>query len=53
MVSRLVSEPQSQQYITDAGVDPQQLLVETPQRVAGLSDVAPEVFRRYFQQCGL
>jgi len=53
MISRLVSESQSQQYIADAGVDSQRLLAETPQRVAGLADVAPEVFRRYFQQCGL
>lgn len=53
MIARLVGEPQSQQYITAAGVDPKQLMAETPQRVAGLADVAPEVFRRYFQQCGL
>lgn len=53
MVARLLTEPQSQRFVADAGVDPQRLLAETPQRVAGLADVAPEVFRRYFQQCGL
>jgi GMP synthase (glutamine-hydrolysing) len=53
IISRLASEAQSQQYITDAGVDPKQLVAETPARVAELSEVATEVFRRYFQQCGL
>jgi GMP synthase (glutamine-hydrolysing) len=53
MIARLVGEQLSQQYIADAGVDPQQLLSETPQQVAGLAELAPEVFRRYFQQCGL
>jgi GMP synthase (glutamine-hydrolysing) len=53
IIQRLLSEPQSQQYIAESGVDPKQLLAETPQRVAALSEVAQEVFGRYFQQCGL
>ncbi len=53
IISRLVNEPQSQAYIAEAGIDPKQLLAETPQRVASLSEVANEIFRRYFQQCGL
>jgi GMP synthase (glutamine-hydrolysing) len=53
IIQRLANEPQSQQYIAEAGVDPKQLVAETPTRVAELSDVATEVFGRYFQQCGL
>jgi GMP synthase (glutamine-hydrolysing) len=53
IIQRLATEPQSQQYIVAAGTDPKQLVAETPTRVSELSDVATEVFRRYFQQCGL
>src|SRR5262245_22536069 len=37
IISRLASEPQSQQYIVEAGCDPKQLLAETPARVAALA----------------
>src|SRR5262249_53642779 len=53
MISRLLSEPQFQQYVIDAGVDPKQVVAETAKRVAGLADVAQDVFGRYFQRCGL
>jgi GMP synthase (glutamine-hydrolysing) len=53
IIQRLASEPQSMEYIAGAGIDPKQLVAETAARVAELSDVATEVFRRYFQQCGL
>jgi GMP synthase (glutamine-hydrolysing) len=53
MIQRLATEPQSQQYFAAAGVDPKQLVAETGARVAQLSETATEVFRRYFQQCGL
>jgi GMP synthase (glutamine-hydrolysing) len=53
IIQRLATEPQSQQYIVAAGTDPKQLVAETPTRVSELSEVATEVFRRYFQQCGL
>jgi len=53
MISRLLSEPQFQQYVIEAGVDPKQVVAETATRVAGLADVAQDVFGRYFQRCGL
>ena len=53
IISRLLSEPQSQQYIAEAGVDPKQSPGGDAAACRGLADVAPEVFRRYFQQCGL
>jgi GMP synthase (glutamine-hydrolysing) len=53
IIQRLASEAQLLKYIADAGVDPKQLVAETPARVADLSDVATEVFGRYFRQCGL
>src|SRR5262249_59309606 len=53
IIARLLSEPQSQQYVVEAGVDPKQVLAETAPRVAALADVAQDVFGRYFQQCGL
>ena len=53
MIQRLATEPQSQEYIAAAGVDPKQVVAETGARVAQLSETATEVFRRYFQQCGL
>jgi hypothetical protein len=53
IISRLLTEPQSQQYAVQAGVDPKQVLAETAARVAALADVTQDVFVRYFQQCGL
>src|SRR5262245_43541363 len=53
IISRLVNEPESHRYITEAGVDPKELLAKTAGHVAELADVAHEVFGRYFGQCGL
>ena len=53
IIQRLATEPQSQQYIVAAGVNPKQLLAETSQRISGAAEVAQDVFGRYFQQCGL
>jgi GMP synthase (glutamine-hydrolysing) len=53
IIQRLATEPQTMEYIVGAGVDPKQLVAETATRVSELSEVATEVFRRYFQQCGL
>jgi GMP synthase (glutamine-hydrolysing) len=53
IIQRLATEPQTMEYIAGAGVDPKQLVAETAARVSELSEVATEVFRRYFQQCGL
>src|SRR5262249_39360545 len=53
IIQRLASESQSQQYIADAGVDPKQLVAETPTRVSELAEAATEVFPRSFQHCGL
>ena len=40
-------------YMQEAGVDPAQVVAEAGQRVAAISDVAQDVFRNYFQHCGL
>jgi GMP synthase (glutamine-hydrolysing) len=53
IISRLLTEPQSLQYVVEAGVDPKAVLAETATRVSALADVAQDVFGRYFQQCGL
>src|SRR5262249_13631558 len=53
IISRLVNEPEPHRYITEAGVDPKELLAKTAGHVAELADVAHEVFGRYFGQCGL
>jgi len=53
MIGRLATEPESRDYITQAGVDPQKLVAESPARVRELSDVARRVFSNFFGQCGL
>jgi GMP synthase (glutamine-hydrolysing) len=53
IVGRLVTEPESREYITQAGVDPQKLLAETPARVRALNEVAQQIFAAFFGQCGL
>jgi GMP synthase (glutamine-hydrolysing) len=53
IISRLASEPESQRYIREAGVDPQRLIAETPEHVRRLSEVTHRVFTEYFRQCGL
>lgn len=53
IIGRLTSEAESQQYIREAGVDPQQLNTDSAGRVRALTDVAQKIFTRYFQQCGL
>ncbi len=53
IVGRLVAEPESRDYIAQAGVDPQQLLAETPGHVRKLTDTALRVFSSFFGQCGL
>lgn len=53
IIGRLVSEPESRDYIVQAGVDPQKLLTETPAQVRGLTDTALRIFSGFFGQCGL
>jgi GMP synthase (glutamine-hydrolysing) len=53
MIGRLVAEPESRRYLTDAGADPDALLAETPEHVQRLGEIAPQVFSRFFSQCGL
>ena len=53
IIGRLASEPESQRYIREAGVDPERLVAETPQHVRRLADVTHRVFTEYFRQCGL
>ncbi len=53
IIQRLATEPESMKYIQEAGVDPKQLLADTPRRVQAISDLAHDVFTNYFRQCGL
>ena len=53
IIARLTSETESQQYIRDAGIDPQQLNTESSAHVRTITDVAQQIFTRYFRQCGL
>lgn len=53
IISRLATEPDSQRYITEAGADPKQLVADSAKHVAALTEVADQVFGRFFQQCGL
>lgn len=53
IIGRLATEPDSQRYIVEAGADPKQLVAESPKRVAALTEVAEQVFGRFFQNCGL
>src|SRR4029453_9005459 len=52
-IQRLATEPQSQEYITGAGVDPKQLVAETATRVSELSEAATGGLRGSLQQCRL
>lgn len=53
MIGRLASEPDSNRYMTEAGVDPKALVVESAKHVRPLNEVAQRVFSSYFSQCGL
>lgn len=53
MIGRLATEPESRAYITEAGVDPQKLINESPAHVRRLNDVVQRVFSSFFSQCGL
>ena len=53
IIARLSSEAESQQYIREAGVDPQQLNTDSPAHIRTVTDTAQTIFTRYFQQCGL
>jgi GMP synthase (glutamine-hydrolysing) len=53
IIARLTTEPESQQYIREAGADPQEVNAESPGHVKALTDVAQDIFTRYFRQCGL
>src|SRR5262249_60461383 len=53
MIGRLVSEPASRAYITQAGGDPQALLAQSGAHVRRLEGVAQRVFDSFFSQCGL
>jgi len=53
IIQRLAQEPESQQFMTQAGADVKQIVAETPARVRDLTDTAQRVFENYFSQCGL
>ena len=53
IIGRLVAETESREYITQAGVDPQKLLAETPAGVRTAGEVAQRVFAGFFGLCGL
>jgi GMP synthase (glutamine-hydrolysing) len=53
MIQRLVSEPESRDYIAQAGVDPASLLVDAGTHVRRLGAVVQKVFAEFFSQCGL
>jgi GMP synthase-like glutamine amidotransferase len=53
IIGRLASEPDSRQYVTAAGIDPDRLAADAAARVRALTDVTQRVFTEYFRQCGL
>jgi GMP synthase (glutamine-hydrolysing) len=53
MIARLMSEPESRDFVVGAQVDPQAVLAETGAHVRDLGDVAARVFSNFFAQCGL
>jgi GMP synthase-like glutamine amidotransferase len=53
MIGRLATEPETRAYITEAGVDPQKLVTESPAHVRRLNEVVQRVFSSFFSQCGL
>jgi GMP synthase (glutamine-hydrolysing) len=53
MIQRLVSEPESRDYIARAGMDPARLLVDAGTHVRRLGTVVQKVFSEFFAQCGL
>jgi GMP synthase (glutamine-hydrolysing) len=53
IIARLAAEPESRDYIAQAGVDPQKLVAETPAFVRRLTETAQRIFSSFFGQCGL
>src|SRR5262249_8654702 len=53
MIQRLVSEPESRDYIARAGMDPARLLVDAGTHVRRLGTVVQKFFSEFFAQCGL
>ena len=53
IIGRLAAEPESRDYIAQAGTDPQKLVAEAPPHVRRLTDMALRVFSNFFGQCGL
>ena len=53
IIMRLVQEPDSQRYMTEAGADVKRIVADAPARVRELADTAQRVFESYFSQCGL
>lgn len=53
IIARLATDPESRAYIEQGGVDPQQLIAETPSRLRALAGPAQQVLTEYFRQCGL
>jgi GMP synthase (glutamine-hydrolysing) len=50
---RLAADPDSARYMRDAGLDPAAVAAESPARVQAIADLAQDVFRAYFQHCGV
>jgi len=50
---RLVADSDSARYLREAGIDPTALAGEAQSRVAEIADVSQDVFRAYFQHCGV
>lgn len=53
IIQRLCTEPESQKYIVEAGVDPKQLMADSAQHVQDVTDIGHELFSGFFRQCGL
>ena len=53
MIQRLATEPESRDYIAQAGVDPQKVVAESATHVRRLGGVVQKVFSEFFSQCGL
>jgi GMP synthase (glutamine-hydrolysing) len=50
---RLAADPESARYMREAGLDPAAVAVESQTRVAEVADLAQDLFRAYFQHCGV
>ena len=50
---RLASDPRTAEYMRDAGVDPMTLVSEGRTHIAQTGDAAQDIFRNFFEHCGI